>query len=73
MLHRVLEVRTAVAVSGDAVSHDEREAVGLHGRAYQLGGVWRTAKYPIRRATTEVAVVAATHAPSASAQAFVAP
>jgi hypothetical protein len=91
-LHRVGEIRTAVAIGGDAVGYQECEAVSLHGRAHQFGGVTRaepgrhllgagtvsgsgrcSAKYPIRIATTEVGVVAATHAPSASAHAFVAP
>jgi hypothetical protein len=39
LLHRLLQVRDPVAVSGDAVGHDERQTVRLDRSAYQLSSV----------------------------------
>jgi hypothetical protein len=39
LLHRLLQVGTAVAIGGDAIGHDEGKTNGLHGSTHQLGGI----------------------------------
>jgi hypothetical protein len=41
LLHRLLQVGTAVAIGGDAIGDDERKANGLHGSTHQFCGITR--------------------------------